>query len=225
MGYYGRLELKLAAQKMRQKGHSYKEIVESLGIPKTTVSDWCKDIILTKDQLNRLYQSKKSGALKGSAIASMNKRRLRLDQIQYLFSEGKKEVGLLTKRDRFVAGIAFYASEGTKVDKGCAFANSDPKLISFMVRWFKEFGEVPIEKFRAALWIHEELNERKAKEFWSKTTGLSVDQFYKSYRVKNKSESRKIRKKLHEFGVITLYVSNVVLGRKIMGWIGGVTKP
>lgn len=70
MGYYGRLELKQEAQKMRRNGISYNEIVSKLHIPKSTVSDWCKDVKLTKEQINNLYAAKKQGALKGSFIAA-----------------------------------------------------------------------------------------------------------------------------------------------------------
>lgn len=223
MGYYGRLELKKKAQKMRTQGKSYLEIVHKLHIPKSTISDWCKNIQLTNKQLNVLYKNKITGALKGSIIAAENKKKLRKKQVKTLYIKGSKDIGKLTKRDRFIAGIAFYASEGTKSDKGCAFANSDPTIIKFMVNWFKEFGNVPDIKFHGALWIHHNLNELRAKKFWSLITGIPVKQFYKSYRVGLKEHSKKIRKNIYENGVFTLYISDVTLIRIIMGWIGGLT--
>ena len=224
MGYYGRLGLKLKAQEMRKGGKSYNEIIAALNLPKATVSDWCKDIQLTEPQLFKLYQSKKTGALRGSIIAANRKKANRLQETETLYRQGVKEVGKLTKRDRFVTGIALYVAEGTKSDKGCAFANSDPAIIKFMVDWFLEFGYLKREKFRAALWLHDELDEKNAKEYWSNLTGISIEHFYKSYLVKNKKDSKKIRKNLHPYGVITLYISNVVLIRKLMGWIGGVLR-
>ncbi|KKW12940.1 MAG: hypothetical protein UY48_C0007G0029, partial [Candidatus Gottesmanbacteria bacterium GW2011_GWB1_49_7] len=180
MGYYGRLELKLQARKLRSQGVSYLEIMKRLKLPKSTVSDWCSDVVLTKAQLLKLYKNKTSGALKGSIIAAKRKQAARILQTKKLFSEGKKEINTLSKRDRFIAGIAFYASEGTKTDKGCSFANSDPAIIRFMVRWFREFGHVPSDKFRGAIWLHEGLNEKKAKEYWSKVAGIPLEHFYKT---------------------------------------------
>ena len=222
MGYYGRLELKLKAQEMRKGGTSYNEIINALNLPKTTVSDWCKDVQLSNSQLQKLYQSKKAGALKGSIIAANKKRLNRLHETELLYKQGIKEVGEISKKERFVAGIAFYAAEGTKSDKSCAFANSDPAIIKFMVDWFLEFGNLKIDKFRAALWLHDDLDEKKAKKYWSNLTGIPLEHFYKSYLVKNKDNSKKIRKNIHAYGVITIYVSNVSLIRKLMGWIGGV---
>lgn len=222
MGYYGRLKLKLKAQEMRKQGSSYSEIENKLCIPKSTVSDWCKDIILTSLQQEALYKSKRSGALRGSIIAANNKKKVREELTRKLFFQGKKEVGRLSKRERFIAGVAFYASEGTKTDKGCAFANSNPNIVLFMVRWFIEFCDVSLNKFRAAIWLHHGLDELRAKVFWSKITKIPINQFYKTYKVGVKDSSNKIRKNLHEYGVFTFYVSDVVIARRIMGWIGGV---
>lgn len=222
MGYYGRLELKLEARKMRGFGRSYAEIMRTLKLSKSTVSDWCHDIELSKVQLTKLYKNKKSGGLKGSIIAARNKQRIRIQKTEELFDLGKKEFGKLSKRDRFVAGIAFYATEGTKTDQGCSFANADPKIIKFMVDWFREFCSVPEDKFRGAIWLHEELNEGKAKDFWSRLTEIPLTQFYKTYIAQNKMDSKKIRKHIHEYGVFSFYVSDVMLYRKIRGWIGGV---
>jgi len=223
MGYYGRLELKERARTMRSHGKSYLKIMHILHIPKSTISDWCQDIQLTHAQLRVLYENKKTGAMKGSIIAAENKKKLRRSQINELYLKGCKEIGHLTERERFIAGVAFYASEGTKSDKGCAFSNSDPAIIKFMVQWFKEFCKVADSKFHGALWIHHNLDEVKARDFWSSTTKIPVKQFYKTYRVGLKENSKKIRKNIHENGVFTLYVSDVALIRKIMGWIGGLT--
>jgi len=196
--------------------------MHALKLSKSTVSDWCHDVRLTKRQLNHLYKSKKSGGLKGSIVAAKNKQEKRIKETQELFILGKKEIGMLSKRDRFLAGIAFYASEGTKSDKGCSFSNSDSTIIKFMVDWFREFGYVTQKKFYGAIWIHEGLNEGKAKKFWSKLTRIPLDHFYKTYIAINKKDSKKIRKNIHQNGVFSFYVSNVVLYRKIRGWIGGV---
>lgn len=222
MGYYGRLELKQKAQEMRKLGNSYLEIMRVLRLSKSTVSDWCKDVSLTNEQLHKLYENKKTGALKGSIIAARNKQQKRLLETERIYREGITQIGDLSERERLVAGIAFYAAEGTKIDNGCCFSNSDPAIVKFMAKWFREFGEVPTDKFRGALWLHEGLNEKKAKLFWSKLTGIPTNHFYKTYIATNKIHSRKIRKQLHQYGVFSFYVNDVVLIRKIMGWIGGI---
>lgn len=136
--------------------------------------------------------------------------------------QGQKEVGKLSKRDRFLIGVALYSAEGTKTDKQVVFSNSDPKLIKFMSDWFREFCNIDESKIRGRLWIHENRNEEKARFFWSKLCNIPINQFHKSYIAENKINSKKIRKNIHEYGVFGISFSNAKTHRKIMGWIAGI---
>ena len=222
MGYFGKLEDKLKAQELRRKGLSYREILLQIPVSKDTISRWCRDIILTKSQQQRLLNKKMFGQRKGSQVAAGNKREKRLIRTREIFVKSKNELGELRKRDRFLAGIAFYAGEGTKADGNGSFANADPKIIKFMIKWFKEFCKIPNFKLRGAIWIHEGLNEKDAKNYWSKLTGIPESQFYKTYVARNKIDSRKIRKNIHKYGVFAIKFSDSDKQRKIMGWISAL---
>ena len=136
--------------------------------------------------------------------------------------EGKKEIGKLSSRDRFIAGVSLYAAEGTKKDKACAFSNSDPFLIKFMVKWFREFCHISEKRLRGSIWIHDNLDYKNAIHYWSKLTGIPPSQFHKPYIAENKISSRKIRKNIHEYGVFSIRFSDAKIHRKLMGWIAGV---
>lgn len=222
MGYFGNLEKKLQAQELRKKGYSYGRIKEVINVPKGTLSRWCRDVALTEDQALKLFDNKLVGAAKGRIIGAKRQQAKRLKEIQDMLLEGTEEVGTSSSRDRFIAGISLYAAEGTKIDKACCFANSDPKLIKFMTNWFREFCKVPEPKLRGAIWIHDNLDADKAKKYWSNLTGIPESQFYKTYVVKNKVDSYKIRKNLHNYGVFSVRFSDARMYRKLMGWIAGV---
>ena len=223
MGYTGKWAEKLKAQALRQEGLSYSEIRKEIKVSKGTISHWCHDIVLTPQQLERLYKQRKSGQLKGSVIAAKNKQKARFKEVERLCKTGIKEVGTLDKRNEFIAGIALYIADGDKYDDhSLGFTNSDPRLIKFMNSWFLEFCQIPKEKFRGAIWIHDNLDEKKAKEFWSRLTGIPLKQFYKSYIVKNKRHSKKVRKNKHAYGVFSLRIADTKTKRKLMGWMKGV---
>ena len=222
MGYSGKLEEKLLVQKLRKEGLSYKEIMQHVSVVKDTVSRWCRDIPLTEQQIQRLIKNKELGLRKGSLIAAENKRRKRVETTEKITQEALREIGKLTERDKFITGISLYAAEGNKADNNSGFSNSDPKLIKFMTNWFLEFAKVPKSKLRGAIWLHEGLNENNAKNFWSKLTGIPINQFHKTYIAKNKIDSKKIRKNIHNFGVFSIRFSDIAIHRKIMGWIAGV---
>ena len=222
MGYAGKLEEKRLAIKLRRKGLSYSEIQKKVPVSKDTLSRWCRDVILTLEQMERLRQKSLKGAEKGRIIGAKRQQRDRIRRTKRLLKEGKKEVGLLSVRDRFVAGIALYLGDGVKSDREVGFSNSNPRIIRFMMRWFREFCQIPKEKFRGAIWIHENLDELKARKYWSKITQIPLSQFQKSYIAKNKTKSRKIRKQLHKYGVFAIRVSSAEIQRKILGWIAGI---
>lgn len=219
MGYVGKLEEKLRAQELRREGLSYGAIIRQIHVSKDTISRWCRDIELTKEQKLKLIENKMFGQRKGSIIAADNKRRVRLIRTKAIFKDAKKELGRLSKRDRFIAGIALYSGEGFKNDGSGGFANSDPILIKFMTKWFREFCHLPMQKLRGAIWIHQGLDAIVAKQFWSKLTGIPKEQFHKTYIAENKINSRKIRKNIHQYGVFAIRFSDSDKQRRIIGWI------
>jgi transcriptional regulator with XRE-family HTH domain len=222
MGYAGKLELQFKAKALRKKGMSIKAIEKKLCVSRSSVSLWVRDVKLTKEQFRKLYLNKRTGAIRGSYVAAMNKIRAREELVEKLKKEGEKEIGRLSKRDRFIAGVAMYFAEGSKRGGSVQFSNTDPRSVEFMVKWIKEFLGPPQKKFRGALYIHDNLDSDKAKKFWSRTTGIPLDQFTKTYIVKN--NPRRLRKVKHPYGVFRITVSNVNLHRKVMGWISGLFK-
>src|SRR3989338_5175926 len=220
MGYVGKLDLKLKVQTLRRQGLAYGAILSRVKISKDTISRWCRDIVLTKDQQLRLVQNKIFGQKKGSLIAAENKRKARIVETKRVLRRAKEELGHFSKRDRFLAGIALYAAEGSKGEGG--FSNSDPSIIRFMMQWFRRFCKLPLSKFRGAIWLHEGLDEKGAKQFWSKVTGIPLRQFHKTYIAEDKKDSRKIRKNIHKFGVFAIRFTDTEKHRHIMGWISAM---
>ncbi len=222
VGYSGKLREKKIALKLRKQGLSYKEIKEKVNVSKDTLSRWCRNIILTPEQLENLQKKKLTGAQKGRFVNSKKQQEIREKETIKLFQEGKKEINNLSDREKFLIGVALYSAEGTKGDRNVAFSNSNPKLIKFMADWMIKYCHIDKEKLRGAIWIHENLDINTAKKFWAKLTGIPEYQFHKTYLAKNKIHSRKIRKNIHPYGVFKVSTSNAKLHRKLMGWLDGI---
>ncbi len=219
MGYSGKLEEKQIARRLRKQGWSYRRILTQVPVSKDSISRWCRDIYLTAGQKKLLLQNKQFGQRKGSIIAAENRRKERLLRAEQIFKQAKKILGRLSARDRFIAGLALYAAEGQKTDGKGGFANSDPSLIKFMVNWFVKNAKVSPNKLRGAIWIHDDLDERRAKKFWSRLTHIPLGYFYKTYVVPLKRDSRKIRKNIHPYGVFSINFCDSNKQRQIIGWI------
>lgn len=222
MVYFGKLEEKQKAIRLRKQGLSYNEIKASVDVSKDTLSRWCRDVALSPSQLERLQRKRLVGAERGRIVGAKKQQKRKLDEIENFIKRGKRDIGKLSKRERFLTGVAFYFAEGDKSDGKISFANSDPRVIKFMMSWFREICNIPEVKFRGAIWIHEELDKDKAKKYWSEVTGIPKKQFHKTYVVKNKKGSRKIRKKKHRYGIFSIRLSSTKIHRKIMGWTVGI---
>src|SRR3989344_5818161 len=222
MGYYGKYEEKLAAIKLRENGHSYKEIIQKLHVSKSSVSLWCRDVALTPEQMFKLLKNKLRGGDRGRIVSAKQQQQKRIEKTKKLFDLGKVKISNMSKRDRFIAGVALYAGDGSKGDNGFGFSNSSPALIKFMIDWVREFYNISETRIKGSLWLHENLSETKAKQFWSKVMEIPVNQFTKSYIAKNKPDSRKIRKNIHQYGVLGIKICDSDLQREMIGLMAGV---
>ncbi len=222
MGYFGKLEEKEKAKRLRKKGYSYNQIKTETGLSKDTICRCCRDIELTKKQILALNLNRKRGQILGSIRGAKTNQRRRILSEERLLKKGIKQIGTLNKREKFMLGIAFYQGEGSKTGSGVEFTNSDPDTVVFMVRWFEEFCQIGKENLKCSLWLHDNLNEKVAIKYWSDLLGVKKEQFGKTYVAKNKINSKKIRKNIHKYGIIKIRYYDVLKLRLILGWIKGV---
>lgn len=222
MGYYGKYEERLAAVRLRKKGWSYNKICRKLKISKSSVSLWCRDVAITPEQVFCLLKNQIRGRDRGRIISAKQQQQKRVEKIKKLVDLGKVKVGKLNKRERFVAGIALYAGDGLKGDNGFGFSNSSPVLAKFMISWVREFVNIEEVRIRPSLWLHEELDEIRAKNYWSKVIKIPMNQFTKTYLAKNKPDSHKVRKNIHQYGVLGIKISDADLQREMIGFMVGV---
>jgi len=222
MGYSGNLEKKNLIQQLRRGGHSYREIEKLTDTSKSTIGNYCKDIKLSEIQIQRLINNKKKGLTKASVLGSKSNRNNRLLEESRLLKKGVKDVGKMSTRDRFITGIALYQGEGSKTNNAVEFTNSNPETIRFMVNWMCEFCSIDKSNLKFSLWLHDNLSELKAITFWCKFLKIESSQFGKTYFAKNKLNSPKIRKNIHQFGILKIRFYNSAKLRLILGWIKGV---
>lgn len=222
MGYSGNLEKKNLIQKLRREGHSYREIEKLTQTSKSTIGNYCQNIKLSENQIQKLLNNKNNGLIKATLLGSESNRNKRIFQEFQLLKEGVKQIGKMTQRDKFIAGIALYQGEGSKTNNAVEFTNSNPETIKFMVNWICEFCSIDKSNLKFSLWLHDNLCESKAINFWCKLLKIESLQFGKTYFAKNKINSPKIRKNIHQFGIIKIRLYNSAKLRLILGWIKGV---
>lgn len=175
---------------MRSRGASVKEISKKLSISKSTCSLWVRDIILSIDQLEKLRKRSIEGGERGRLKGALVQKQKRLEIIKKWEEIGIKELGNLSKRDLYIAGIALYWAEGCKKNRGTQVFNSDPELIKLMIGWFTIFFGIKKQDIKARVGLNEahRLREEIVRKYWSKTTGIPLEQFTKTSFKKVKSK-------------------------------------
>ena len=211
---------------MRRRGRSLKEIADQLNISKGTASGWCRDIELTPKQIQSLENKRKEAGYRGSVIAAEKKRKVRLIEEVALRKEGLEEVGKISKRDLFVAGIAFYWSEGYTYlsDDQVGFVNSDPKMVLLMLSWFKEICNVREDRFRFAVRINHahRMRVKEVERYWSRLTSAPLSKFNKTILIKSTSKKVYPQSKPY-YGTLRITIlRGTRLRRKINGWLDGL---
>ena len=122
---------RIKARKMRKKGISIIVISRKLGVSKSSISEWCYDIILTKEQYKRLEKNKGISWKTGQRLGAERNREKRLNSIALADKYGKTFVKKISKRELALIASALYWSEGSKSNgtSSFMFVNSDPEMI------------------------------------------------------------------------------------------------
>lgn len=213
------------ARKLRQDGKSIRTISKLLKISSSSASIWCRDIKLSDDQRTKLAKKGQNVILLRKFAKERHERKLNNDKNTY--SQAKKEIQKLSKNELFLIGLALYWAEGfkSKKEKQVGFCNSDPRMIKFMLNWFKDSIKISNQDFllRAEFNITHKSRKEEIEDYWSKLTGITRVQFHKPYLQKAK-QIRDYSNKGEYFGLLRIRIRrSSVLLVKLRGWIEGLS--
>lgn len=223
---YSKIEAKDRAVFLRSLGKSYSEILEEVGVAKSTLSIWLRDVGLAKKQQHRLSQKKIEAGLRGAE----RRRQQRLAAISRINDEARKKIGNISQRELWWIGISLYWAEGSKEKdgrpgSGVKFSNSDPVMIKVFLKWLTELASVPKEGIKLEIYIHESCHNRISDviNYWSRVTGFGKESFTRIYYKKNKIGTKRKNIGLSYFGLVRISVSaSSALNREISAWSRGL---
>ncbi len=219
---------RLLARGLRRKGESIREIAQKVNIARSTVSLWCRDVVLTHDQLEALVERDKLGGARGRVVAAELSKNRKNERVSFNKNVGFERVGKISNRELFLIGIALYWAEGSKGVRSerFVFVNSDPKMIMIMIRWLRECLHISDEDIICRVGINEIHQERivEVEKHWSEITGIPLQQF------KRASFKKVSNKKVYEnftehYGTLDLLVKkSTKLFYELLGSIAGISE-
>lgn len=218
-------ELRIQARKMRSRGESVREIAKKLGVSKSSVCLWTRDIILTVEQMEFLKQRRIKGGELGRLKGMLMQKNRRLKTIKVMEKAGLNKFKNITDKDLFSAGVALYWAEGSKKTRKLGICNSDPEMVRFMIEWFSKFFNIHSDRLSLRVGINEihKKRELKVRKYWSRVTGIPMSQFRKTSfkKVKNLKTYKNFK---NHFGTIDLVVLKPGdLYYKMLGLIKGLS--
>lgn len=204
------------AFELRRQNKSYKTISKELGIPLSTLAGWFRHELWSQDIRDSLGQ-KASLAFpeKLRRIIASNKKRW--ENLHQTYRKEAVEEFLKLKNDPlFLAGIMLYWGEGEKQPKYSAvrLSNNEPEMIRIFYLFLTKVLKISPNKITAWLLLYPDLIDSVQKNFWSKATGISKDNFNKSIYIKGRHPTRRL-----SFGVCTVVVQSRALKERMLKWL------
>ncbi len=217
--------LKNKAIKLRKSGKSYSEILKEVSVARSTLSLWLRSVNLSKKQKQILTLKKLEAARRGGE----KKKLIRIEKSKKIIEKAKSEVGKITDREKWLAGIMLYWAEGAKqkesnISVAVRFSNSDPEMLSFFIQWLKKYLEVPDDDLVFEIFVHEKYKDQKEYfvDYWSKKLNYPTSKFNRIYYKKHKIKTKRKYSLSNYHGQLLVSVrKSTSLNRKITGWIEG----
>jgi transcriptional regulator with XRE-family HTH domain len=219
-------DLHAKARELRLRGYTYVEIAVELGVSKSAVSLWTRDMPrVGRLSYEEIRKRQSSVATKFWAAEGPRREARR----QAISKQAAAHIGSLSDRELLIAGAVAYWCEGTKnkpyrrADR-VIFVNSDAGLILLFLRFLSVAG-VERERLVCCVAIHESADVAGAQRFWQQLTGLGREQF-RSPSLK-RHNPKTVRKNIGDdyHGCLVIYVrQSAGLYRQIEGWASAAMK-
>jgi transcriptional regulator with XRE-family HTH domain len=214
-------DLREKARELRLQGWTYDQIEAELGCSRSSVSLWVRDLPRPEPR----YTPEEQRALMQAGLTRL--RNAQDDERKRTKEGAAQEIGELTDRELFMAGVALYWAEGAKSKpydrrERVVFVNSDPGVIQVYLAWLDLLG-VSRDRLGFRVLIHESANVDAAQRYWAALADVDVSVFAKP--TLKKHNPKTVRKNTGDdyHGCLVIGVARSAdLYNRIDGWWSGI---
>lgn len=207
-------EYKEEALSLRRNGVSMTVIERRLGIPRSTLSGWFKEVILTEEQRTKLMKSGKDGWAKARIHAVETHRNQKASRLLKAKQEAVYVLDKIELTDE-VLDLAFamlYLGEGAK-NNTTSLASSDPVILKFVLVVLKRNYGITPDMIRCELHLRMDQDANILKAYWSGQLGVPLERFgYVAFDKRSKGKPTYA----HYKGVCVLACGNIAIQRKLI---------
>lgn len=201
---------------LRKQGKSYREIQLELGISRSTLCDWFKNIEWSKHIKHK--NNDNNVALSKERLEKLNHgRKIKLDlYYQNAEQEAEIEFELFKNEPLFIAGLMIYAGEGDKRNRNnTRVSNSEFYLHQITIKFAEKYLGIERKMIKFGLLLYPDNDIKECVNIWQKELGISINNFHKVHTIQGKETKRRL-----QYGVGSSIISSkVVIKKKILVWL------
>ncbi len=207
--------LKNEAIRLRKSGKAIRFVETKLGIPRSTLSGWFKDIELSQTKKNILKNKWKKALVYARAKAILWHNQGKAERLNDAEKYADEVLGKIDLNDKSVLELALamlYLGEGFKT-KNTGMGNSDKKILKLFLSCIEKLYAISRNTLSCHLHLRADQNPDKMKRFWSKELNIPFKNFLATsldMRTKNKPTYK------HYKGVCIISVGNIAIQRRLL---------
>jgi transcriptional regulator with XRE-family HTH domain len=213
-------EARAKARTLREQGLTYNQIVAEIGVSKSSVSLWVRDMPRPGPLSYEAFRDRQVAGVRRWWAAE---RQVREARRVAACAAAANEIGQLTDREIIIVGAIAYWCEGAKnkpdrrYDR-VVFTNSDPGLSKLFLRFLDTAG-ISRDRLIYQVQIHESADVRAAQEFWLSVAGADPEQFRRPTLKRHNPGTLRTNTGEDYHGCLRIEVRRSAgLYRKIEGW-------
>jgi transcriptional regulator with XRE-family HTH domain len=184
------------------------ELGDRLGIPRTTVYYWVRDLPIPRARASGWPESARR---KGNLSMQTKYRLLR----EEAYARGRREFDQLALDRTLRDFVCMYIGEGYKRDRNCVeLNNSDPGVVKLAHHWISRFARNSI---RDRLQYHADQDVRALTRVWANELGIESDVI----QVQRKSNSNGLKSRTwrSRYGVLGVSTGDTALRARLQAWM------
>jgi len=200
-------EHKEARRLRRERKISIKQIADQLGVAKSTVSIWVRDLPLSENRMKELNIRHKIKGGKNRALIARNQRR-QYQLVGYEMARNLKNDPL------FVGGCMLHWAEGAKDKNSLRICNTDPHLLRLWIKFIIKFWEISPNQFtlRIQSYLDCGMTMNEIEAYWLSVLDLPSTCLRKATVVTEHPMSTGFKKGKHPYGTahLGLYLTEIL---------------
>ncbi len=187
-----------------------------LGIPKSTLSGWFKDIKISNEHKVILHNKWLNALVKArehSVVWHNNQKQLRLkdaeEKADLILSEIKISNNIIIE----LALAILYLGEGFKKNSTTGMGNSDPLILKFFIKTLDKIYGISPNQMTCYLHLRADQSDVEMKKYWSSILNIPIKNFRKS---SFDQRTKGIKTYDNYKGVCIIRCYNVAIERKLV---------